>query len=396
MPSACGFRDLNISVYMKICLNLDTLRSYTSANPGRGLLPHLMAIRQNDHFLLRALSNTLETPTIQELLESITHLPNWKIVKDDYSSRMMNIKKLLYFPEFNKTKVEADVYINFDADDMGKSNRPLISSLADLSVLKNPQKSSHGPFGRQIRRRTFQRMSKYADRIVVISELTAKDVKHFFPAAFPKVRVIYNGIHDNWFHSSEQLPIVQHPFSSEKYFIWYGHISPRKNIPNLLTGYRKFLKKVGESNPPKLLLLAGGDRESVLKDVRYLQLDQVVKVLPSQNLDQLIFLVDQSVGLIFPSFYEGFGLPVVEAMARGKDVVCSNTSALPEISGGLAYFADPADPESIAQAIQKVWSNESSEERKEHLIAWAKQFTHKKAALGYSNLIDEVTKTTDH
>lgn len=368
---------------MRICINLDPLKVFTSAMPIRGMLPHLMRLRANDHFIFRAFRDTIHSETIQLFLESVKDLKNWEIVTNSFSARQINGIKLIGYPEYNTTSIKADLYLNFDADDMGSHNQPLITLLADLSVLKNPERSSHGWIGRRLRRITFKRMALYADRIVTISKVTAQDAFDCFPMTTKKTAVIYNGINSEWF---EKEPLYDD--KSPSYWIWYGFNSERKNLNGLLEGYVLAQKKQ-KGDFPRLLLIVSGPLGALKVKVAELELNETVEIKPMQPLSTLIELVDGCRALVFPSFYEGFGLPVIEVMARGKRVLCSKVSALPEVSNNMAYFCDPSDSLSIANALLKELSKDTTKDEELRYRSWAKQFTYQNCAYKYNELINK-------
>jgi len=370
---------------MKIIVNIDPLKTFTSAMPARGMLPYLLQERPQDQFLLLSRKGSIEkSPELQQLLKHLKVHSNWSLHIEERSTRQMNMLKLLAYPNYNRTSYSGDLYLNFDGDDLGPRNRPLITLLADLSVLVHPERSSHGKIGRRLRRVTFQHMAKYSDRIVVISKNTENDLKRYFPKAAHKTALIYNGIDDHWFHT-ERSSATPH---SKPYWLWYGFNSVRKNLLGMMEAYKGAWERVGEGLPDWVMVISGEHGE-IREWIEANALGEKIRLEAQQPLKELINWIDRSEGLLFPSFYEGFGLPVAEAMARGKRVICSEVSALPEISGGMGIYFDPKSQEGMTMALIKAVEDKAKLQA-ETYQAWAKQFSYQANAKQYSALIDEV------
>jgi glycosyltransferase involved in cell wall biosynthesis len=162
-------------------------------------------------------------------------------------------------------------------------------------------------------------------------------------------------------HEKEQ---VKDGFADgREYFLFTGGIHPRKNLLNLLKAFSLF-KKWQHSNMK--LLVAGrlawqyDDIVEKLKTYKYR--DDVVMLghLPEADLARV---TAAAYALIYPSFFEGFGLPIVEAMQCGVPVITSNTSAMPETGGDAALYADPGDPDAIAKHMLQLYRDENLRSR---------------------------------
>lgn len=205
-----------------------------------------------------------------------------------------------------------------------------------------------------------------ADHIVTVSEHSRRDIVEFFQ--FPEDRITNTGqavvIEPEFLArtDSEIALELESIFGLEwkEYWLFAGAIEPKKNVKGLLEGYLS-------SGSLRPLILAGGlgwqydddlrrihDRR--FKDLRIkdgkIRRERRVRHLNYVSRRHLLALMRGARGLIFPSFYEGFGLPVLEAMMLGTPVITSDTSSLPEIAGEAALFVNPYDPASIGQAIR--------------------------------------------
>lgn len=196
---------------------------------------------------------------------------------------------------------------------------------------------------------------KRADKILVPSEFTRNDVLKIFSLPLEKVIVIYEGAGQRMgaFGAPKknflsQLTIYQ------PYVLYVGSAYPHKNLDNLLEGFEKF----NQRHPWEYqLVLAGRDsyfyqRLKNLLHSRYYQLPIVLTGFVPDN--HLPWLYERASGCVFPSFYEGFGLPGLEAMQAGVPVAAANSSCLLEIYGPAAVYFDPCQPEEIASSLEQI------------------------------------------
>jgi glycosyltransferase involved in cell wall biosynthesis len=193
-----------------------------------------------------------------------------------------------------------------------------------------------------------------ASALLAVSEHTKRDIARFFPFAEEKVTVTYEAASSRYHRTTEEgsLTAVREKYSLCHPFVFYaGSISPRKGCPNLLRAFA-MLKK--QKRIPHRLIFTGGwswgsldlfglaDELAISNDVT------VLGEVPAQDMPLLYNLADL---FVYPSLYEGFGLPVLEAMACGCPVVCSNLTSLPEVAGEAALMVDPRDISALADAM---------------------------------------------
>jgi len=202
---------------------------------------------------------------------------------------------------------------------------------------------------------------KKAKRVVTVSEFTKADIIEHYKIPAQKISVISGAARNeflplSWFEREE----VKEGFADgREYFLFTGGIHPRKNLMNLLKAFSLF-KKWQQSNMK--LLVAGRmawDYEDVLTKLKsYRYRDDVVLLgyLPD---NQLAKITAAAYALVYPSFFEGFGLPIIEAMQCEVPVITSNTSSMPETGGDAALYADPSDPDAIAKHMMNLYKDES-------------------------------------
>jgi glycosyltransferase involved in cell wall biosynthesis len=204
--------------------------------------------------------------------------------------------------------------------------------------------------------------TRKANRILTVSEASKHDILRFFDVAPEKVSVIYNAIDERFLAPADpaRMEQVRQRYQLEHPFILYvGNIKPHKNLEGLIDAFGRM-----RSNAPEdLRLIIIGDEISKYPALRQAvhrhKLDKHVRFLGFQPLETLACFYRQARAFVFPSFYEGFGLPPLEAMACGAPVVTSNVSSLPEVCGDGALLVDPHDPDALADGILRAVMDES-------------------------------------
>ncbi len=192
------------------------------------------------------------------------------------------------------------------------------------------------------------------ERIVAVSRNTRSDLMRYFKVGGEKIEVIYNGIEDTFRDElgEDDLARWMHNLGlTRPYFLFVGNPKPHKNLDNVVKAYARALELHDFPHP----LVCVGDRDAIEFKVRQRALQHGIGerlVLLGHVAQEALPAIYQGASLfLYPTLYEGFGLPVVEAMASCVPVITSNTSALKEIAAGYAHLVNPLDVEGIAQAI---------------------------------------------
>lgn len=192
-------------------------------------------------------------------------------------------------------------------------------------------------------------------RIIAVSENTRRDLIRLYGVPEPKVSVIYEGV-DRVVGSSLNESRVQ-PVVSRPYFLFVGRIETRKNIVRMIEAFDLFKAKSGLSHELLLVGKPGHGYEVIQERIRASKFQSDIRELGYVNEDEKWRLLKGAEAFLFPSLYEGFGLPVIEAQSVETPVIASNTSSLPEIAGEGAVLVDPLEPQAIAEAMETVVQN---------------------------------------
>jgi glycosyltransferase involved in cell wall biosynthesis len=199
--------------------------------------------------------------------------------------------------------------------------------------------------------------AKRADAILTVSEASKRDILRFFDLPAEKVVVVHNAIDERFWIVPDDTHVarVRERYQLERGFVLYaGNIKPHKNLERLIDAFAEV--RQGDFEELKLLII--GDEISKLPALRRAvhrhHLHKHVRFLGYVSDETLAILYRLAAVFVFPSLYEGFGLPPLEAMASGTPVVTSNVAALPEVTGDAAVLVDPLDTASIVRGVVRV------------------------------------------
>lgn len=231
------------------------------------------------------------------------------------------------------------------------STVPAVVTVHDLGYLHFPE--THTRFQRWYLNFTTRRHTRIARRIIADSAATKNDLVRFYRAPAEKIHVVHLGISTTIHRVENPAATVKKYGISGEYLLYLGTLQPRKNLLRLLTAFQK----ISAEFPGVTLVLAGGKGwlfDQIRQQIDRLQLDERV-VLPGfiPEADKSA-LLSGATAYLFPSLYEGFGLPVLEAMACGTPVLIGNGSSLPEIAGDAALAVNPLDSAAIADGIRRL------------------------------------------
>lgn len=254
-------------------------------------------------------------------------------------------------------KAKADILFSPDGFCSLTTKIPQVLAIHDLAFHHYPEGIS--PLYRRFYQHYTPAFIRKAKHIITVSECSKEDIIKHYPHAQGKISVIYNAadpgfIPLNW---EEKERVKEEITKGFDYFLYAGAIHPRKNLINLLKGFSWF-KNRHKSNLK--LVLAGrawNEQAFAAQLERYKFKDEVIQLGYAPDL-LLHRLMASAYALVYPSFWEGFGLPVLEAMQSGTPVICSNTSSLPEITGGAAVYCAPNDSEAFGKAMGLLYKDE--------------------------------------
>jgi glycosyltransferase involved in cell wall biosynthesis len=202
------------------------------------------------------------------------------------------------------------------------------------------------------------RFIKSADKIICVSEYTKKELISLMRINASKVHVIHLGVDHNRFHPRNKLKTRQKlklPMN-KKIVLHVGVDEPRKNIETLLKAFHKVEQKL----PGTILIRIGGMRAETAKQIATLNLKNALIYL--EKVPNIELYYNAADVLVFPSYYEGFGLPILEAMASGLPVIAGNSTSIPEVLGGSGILLPPSNIEILSEVLNQLLTDEKLRE----------------------------------
>jgi len=267
-------------------------------------------------------------------------------------------------------RIKPDIFISPDAYCSLKTDVKTLIVIHDLNFEHYPQ---HMPWlVRKYYRYFTPRFARKAQRIATVSEYSKTDICDQYGIEPSKIDVVYNGA-SNLF---SPLSLTKKTEIQEKYthgfefFVFIGALNPRKNLANLFTAFDFFKNETG--SPVKLVIIGekmwwNGDSKTAFKSMKHK--DDVVFTGRLQ-MPELTEVVGSAIALTYVSFFEGFGIPILEAFKSEIPVITSNVTSMPEVAGDAALLADPFKPDSIAEAMINLFNDRTL---RESLIEKGKQ-----------------------
>jgi glycosyltransferase involved in cell wall biosynthesis len=365
-------------------------------NSGKNIAARLPKFEQGN---VKIISTNYPNKIFNYVLQKIFHWPKLNVIASEakQSRSYSTSVKTISLPRSETTRNEGvDIFwsphINFSS--FSRKCRKILT-IHDLSFLIHPEFFSW--------RKNFwhyfldaKKMITQADLIVAISENTKQDIVRLTGFSEEKIKVIHGGVGKEFFPiregEDENLQVVKEKYHlPEKFILYLGTIEPRKNIAGLVKAFDK------AADSPELagyeLIIAGGrgwKNEEVFKAINLAKNKDKIKVIGYIENSEKNYFYNLAKIFCYPSFYEGFGLPVVEAMAAGTPVITSSSSSLPEVAGEAALLIDPFDINQLSEAIRQLAGNENlRQEFSKKGLVQAKKFSWERAAKEYLKMIND-------
>jgi len=255
-------------------------------------------------------------------------------------------------------KYKADLFLSTDGFCSLSTRVPTCLVIHDLAFEHYPEhlKLSH----RMYLQHFSPKFARKATRIVTVSEYSKQDIATRYRIYPERIDVTHNGAHDAYHPLSwEEREAVKAQYTDGKeFFVFAGALHPRKNVVALLQAYIKFKKR--HRSPIKLVIV--GRMAWKFKELAALRetmpFKEDVVWAGYMNVGELSQVIGAAYALIYPSLFEGFGIPILEALKCGVPAVVSNTSSMPEVAGDAALLVDPSDVSDIAEKMGLIYKDE--------------------------------------
>lgn len=270
--------------------------------------------------------------------------------------------------------------------------RHIIVTIPDFSFALFPEWHPRDKV-RYFQKHFWQKIKK-AERIIVISDFIRNEAIQHFRLPEERLTTIHLGVDREVFklYDPQDLwPIKQKYHLPENFILFVGSIEPRKNLMNLLRAYRDLEESIRREVKLVLVGFKGWENEAIASLIKKLKSDVFyLGYVPEADLGKIYNLAQL---FVYPSLYEGFGLPPLEAMACGCPVVVSNVASLPEVCGDAAFYVNPQDIQSIAEGIHRcLTSSTSRESLKSKGLERCRLYSWQKSAEEHFKVFEEVIK----
>lgn len=290
-------------------------------------------------------------------------------------------------------KHKPDLFISTDGFLSLSTKIPQLLVIHDLAFEHFPE---HLPFKfRYYLRKFTPKFAQKAKHIVTVSTFSKQDIIDTYQITEEKISIVYNGANDLYKPLSfeERQSIKEQYAKGSEYFVFAGALHPRKNVLALLDAFT-FFKKKQRSNM-KLLIIGriAWNAEEIQNKLQNHPFKEDVIHYDYMQVEELCKVIGGAYALTFVSIFEGFGIPILEAIKCNVPSICSNTSSMPEVAGDTAILVDPLNIEEIGNAMRTLYKDEFvRNELKVNCAAQGEKFNWDKSAFDFYEIIEQKIK----
>jgi len=359
-------------------IGFDAERAYHNetglGNYSRTVISGLMKLHPESNYHLFSTDKPLDLPYFNRSLQESG--ASWKLENSGFLGK--------YSRSFgwgsHARKQKLDIYHGLSNEiplDLKPGKTKIVVTIHDLIFKRYPE--TYKPIDRWIYDKKSANAATHADLILATSEQTKADIEGYYPQSIGKIKVAYQDV-DPAFHFRKRPEAVaknlyQFDIVEKPYILCVSKLAKRKNHFKLVEAYKKVMHLI-----PEDLVLVGSRGDAADEILNQLgDLEGRLRWLGQVETDNLVNLYDGCSFTVYPSFFEGFGIPLLESMRRGKAIVSSKGSCFQEIAGPAALYADPQSIDEIAEQILKLSTDSSTKAELEKASATeAKRFEPKK------------------
>lgn len=272
-------------------------------------------------------------------------------------------------------KYQADLFVSTDGYLSLRTKTPQVVVMHDINFVHRPEDLPW--LVARFYNRFFPRYARKAIKIATVSQYSKLDISENLGIDSNKINVVYNGSNPRFkpIPEEEKKAVRAHYTGGRSYFLFVGALHPRKNIIGLLKAYEQYRS---ESEGGEKLVIVGGrmfKTGAITETLGNMQFKKDVVFTGRVSEEELRKLYAGALALVFVPFFEGFGIPIVEAMASGIPVIASDTTSLPEVGGDAVLYTDPFQVEKISEAMCRISEDELLRKSLiEKGLVWAARF----------------------
>ncbi len=300
----------------------------------------------------------------EKLLNLFDHRENTNVSKCIYMHygiyiRSQNLFKWIPYNYLFNSK--ADIYHFFNFIIPPRIKGKVVNTVHDMVYFRYPETMSKANYN--IQRKNLNRWCQDADIILTVSQNSKNEISEFMNVPLDKIEIAYPAVDRNVFSPKKDYKLIEEKYNiTSGYILYFGTLEPRKNITTIIRAF----KIISEKNKDIKLVLAG--RKGWLYDeifalVQELRLEDRIIFTGYVPEEDAPVLYSCAEAFVFPSLYEGFGIPPLEAMACGTPVIVSKTASLPEVVGDAGILVDPHDIENLAFEMERLINDSALRKR---------------------------------
>ncbi len=331
-------------------------RMYGSGFTGIGrytyeLISHLSQIDQTNEYVIFLRKEAFDEfqPPNERFSKVLAEFPHYSFAEQHGFLKLLNQSKLdlMHFCHFNAPL---------------RYKKPYVVTIHDLTLSFFPGKKFNSFWRRYAYRKVLKSVTSRAKKIIAVSENTKHDLKKMFKMDDERIQVIYNGVNPEFAIKSETArpDLMKRLGITKPYFLYTGVWRDHKNIVGLIKAFAEVDQELGDQYELVITGRHNPTYHEIPDTVKALNLEEKVHLVGLVEENDLKALYQYALSYVFPSFYEGFGLPPLEAMQCGTPVAASNQSAIPEVCGeGNALFFDPYSHEDMKEKLKMIAADAS-------------------------------------
>lgn len=264
----------------------------------------------------------------------------------------------LSFPGNSELASIADLFHSPDHHVPRLRGIPVVATLMDAVPLSHPQWTNQSL--RTLKNHLWKRSTGWAQHIITISEYSRQEIVRHFGIPESRITAIPLGVDDRFYErlDTATMAAINEKFSlPERFFVFIGTLQPRKNVERIIQAHEQLPARLQKEVPLLIVGRNGAGTEQLAKRLQDSGPSDKIRWLRNVNDTEKRAILQSATAMVFPSLCEGFGLPVLEGFASQIPVITSNTTSLPEVSGGAAIEINPTDTRALAEAMAEVATN---------------------------------------
>lgn len=287
-------------------------------------------------------------------------------------------------------KNPVDVFVSTDGFVSLKTNTPQIGVIHDLNFEHRPQDLA--PNIVKFYKTMMPKFANKANKLATVSEFSKQDIIQQYNIPANKIKITYNGVSPSFkpIQPEEKKSIKNEIANGEDYFVYVGSLHARKNIKNMLNAFDLFKQKTSS----KLKFVIVGEKlwnkDKTTDFIQQLNYHKDIIFTGRVSSERLPKIVASARAMVYVSFFEGFGIPIIEAMQSGVPVITSNVTSMPEVAGEAALLVNPNKPEDIAIAMEEILNTDTATLLTNKGLERAKDFNWDKTAKKLWEVIESI------